>query len=221
MTAEGWRIEALCVGRPAVLAGGKRSAIAKQPVGGAVQVSTLGLDGDTQVDKRHHGGPEMAVHVYPLDHHAFWRGHLGDADALEQAGAFGSNVALSGIDETDVRIGERFRLGGAVLEVSQPRMPCATIERRFQNKGMVAAILESGRCGWYCRVIEEGEARAGDRMIPLAGTGTPYTVRAAFNALAEPGRIADGALLRELENCAALSPQWRAKASDKRTRHRL
>ena len=109
------------------------------------------------------------MHLYPLAHHAFWRASIGELPLLGDPGAFGGNIAVEHFDETQVRMGERFRLGTPLLEVSQPRMPCATIEHRFERKGMVAAILESGRCGWYFRVIEEGEAAAEDAHVPNPG----------------------------------------------------
>ena len=215
------KMEALCVGRSALLPGGKRSAIGKHPVPGPVRIGRLGLDGDLQVDKRHHGGPEMAVHLYPLAHHRFWRERLGEHPLLEDPGAFGGNIAMDDIDETQVRIGERFRLGAALLEISQPRMPCATIERRFERKGMVSAILESGRCGWYFRVLEEGEAAAGDQLEPIPDTGTGHTVRETFLALADPAGSVESTLVAELAESEALSPEWRAKAASKRRRHAL
>lgn len=215
------RVSALMVGKSALLPDGKRSAIAKHPVAGPVRIDRLGLAGDTQVDKRHHGGPEMAVHLYPLAHYAFWRGQLGDHPLLDDPGAFGGNLAVEGLDETQVRLGERFRLGTALLEISQPRMPCATIERRFERKGMVAAILASGRCGWYCRVIEEGEARAGDALEPVPDTGTPHTVRAVFMALADPASAVESGLVIELAECPVLTADWRARAASKLRRHAL
>lgn len=215
------RVEALLTGRSAPLPDGKRSAIAKHPVLGPVRIGKLGLDGDTQVDKRHHGGPEMAVHIYPFAHHAFWRERLGGHQLLADPGAFGGNVALDGLDETQVRIGQRFRLGTALLEISQPRMPCATIERRFERKGMVAAILETGRCGWYFRVIEEGDAAAGDTLEALADSGTPYTVREVFLALADPNGRIDRDLIGELAVLEPLAAEWRAKADAKLRRHAL
>jgi MOSC domain-containing protein YiiM len=214
-------VTALCVGRSALLPDGKRSAIGKHPVAGPVQITRLGLAGDVQVDKRHHGGPEMAVHLYPLAHHAFWRNKVGDHPLLADPGAFGGNVAVETLDETQVRIGERFRLGSALLEISQPRMPCATIERRFERKGMVAAILESGRCGWYFRVIEEGKAEAGDALEPIVGSGAPHTVRSAFSAVANPAAAVESELLAALEECDSLSADWRAKAVARLHRHAL
>lgn len=215
------KVEALMTGRSALLPDGKRSAIGKHPVLGPVRIGQLGLDGDMQVDKRHHGGPEMAVHLYPLAHHAWWRGVLGNHSLLDDPGAFGGNVAVEGIEEAQVRIGERFRLGNALLEISQPRMPCATIERRFQRKGMVAAILESGRCGWYFRVIEEGEAMAGDALNPIPETGTPHSIRTVFLALADPSSPFDAGLVAELAECPELTAEWRAKAVTKLRRHAL
>lgn len=206
-------VSALCVGRSALLPDGKRSAIGKRPWPGPVRIGRLGLAGDVQVDKRHHGGAEMAVHLYPLAHHDFWRERIGDHPLLDDPGAFGTNIAIGALDETQVRIGERFRLGSALLEISQPRMPCATIERRFERKGMVAAILESGRCGWHFRVVEEGEAQAGDRLEPVAQSGARHTVRAAFSAVANPTAPLDLRLLEELAQCGPLSPEWRGKAA--------
>lgn len=209
------RVAALMAGRSALLPGGKRSAIGKHPVTGAVHIGRLGLEGDLQVDKRHHGGPEMAVHLYPLAHHAFWREQLGDHPLLPDPGAFGGNVAIENLDETQVRIGERFELGSAVLEISQPRMPCATIERRFERKGMVAAIMETGRCGWYYRVVEEGTAQAGDMLHSIPGSGTACTIREVFMALADKKRAIDQTLANELADCLVLSADWRAKAAVK------
>lgn len=215
------RVSALMTGRSALLPGGKRSAIGKHPVAGPVRIGTLGLAGDMQVDKRHHGGPDMAVHLYPLAHYAFWRERLGDHPLLDDPGAFGGNLAVEALDETQVRLGERFRIGSALLEISQPRMPCATIERRFERKGMVAAILTSGRCGWYFRVIEEGEAEAGDMLEPVADTGTEHTVRTVFMALADPTGAVETGLVSELGECPVLTADWRAKAASKLRRHAL
>lgn len=214
-------VVALCVGRSALLPDGKRTAIGKYPVAGPVRIGRLGLAGDVQVNRQHHGGPEMAVHLYPLAHHAFWREQIGEHSLLAEPGAFGGNIAVESVDETMVRLGERFRLGSALLEISQPRMPCATIERRFERKGMVATILETGRCGWYFRVIEEGEAEAGEVLEALPGSGTPYSVRTVFAALANPAGPVDSELLHALAECPTLSPEWRAKAETKLRRHAL
>jgi MOSC domain-containing protein YiiM len=100
------------------------SAIAKQPVTGPVRVHRLGLDGDAQADLTVHGGPDKAIHHYPHDHYAFWRESLGDHPLLADYGAFGENIATDGLTEEAICIGDRWRLGTALVEVSQGRQPC-------------------------------------------------------------------------------------------------
>ena len=96
------------------------SAIAKQPVAGAVRVHLLGLEGDAQADLSVHGGPDKAIHHYPHDHYAFWREQLGDHPLLADYGAFGENIATEGLTEEAVCIGDRWRLGTALVEVRSP-----------------------------------------------------------------------------------------------------
>src|SRR6056297_2652630 len=104
-------IEAICTGTARPFNGAETSAIVKRPRQGAVQVLPDGFAPDEQADRRVHGGPEMAVHLYPLDHHDYWRDALGDSDLLDEPGAFGSNLAVRGLTEDAVHIGDRFRLG--------------------------------------------------------------------------------------------------------------
>jgi MOSC domain-containing protein YiiM len=127
-------IEAVCTGTARPFNGAETSAIAKRPREGTVQVLDEGLAPDEQADRRVHGGPEMALHLYPLDHHDWWRGEIGDHPALDEPGGFGSNLAVSGLTEEMVHIGDRFRCGTALIEVSQPRQPCWKIEHRFGHK---------------------------------------------------------------------------------------
>jgi MOSC domain-containing protein YiiM len=206
-----WRVDALLGGQPHPFRADEPSAIAKQPLQGRVAITTLGLAGDDQADKLHHGGPDMAVHVYPLDHHAFWRESLGDHRLLDDPGAFGSNLAISGMTEADLAIGDRFRLGGALLEVSRPRQPCWKIEHRFGAGGMVKAILQSGRAGWYFRVLGEGSAEAGDMLEPVEPSGSGWTVARTFAALYSPQFEDRDPALRELVELAPLAPGLRAQ----------
>ncbi|MEL7691344.1 MOSC domain-containing protein [Citromicrobium bathyomarinum] len=174
-------VEAICAGRAASLSDGKRTAIVKSPLDGPVEFGPGGVAGDEQVDRRHHGFPAMAVHLYPADHYAWLSEQFGDLPALDGPGSMGENLFVHGIDETSVHIGDRFRLGTAVIEVSQPRQPCATIERHLGRKGVVKAIVASGRCGMFFRVVETGTARAGDVLTPLEQGATDWTVRRAFH----------------------------------------
>ena len=207
-----YNIEAVCTGTVQILAGSPApTAIAKTAQPGKVAVLPLGLAGDHQADKRHHGGPEMAVHLYPLDHHEWWRSAIGAHDLLAAPGAFGSNLAVRGITEDMVQIGDRFRVGSALLEISQPRKPCVKIEQRFGVPRMVAQIIASARCGWYFRVIEPGEVAQGDCLERVASGAAGWDVARAFRAL--HGRGASSAELAELAALPALSPEMRARAA--------
>ncbi|WP_299193137.1 MOSC domain-containing protein [uncultured Erythrobacter sp.] len=214
-------LEAICTGTARPFNGAEASAIAKHPREGIVQFLEDGLAPDEQADKRVHGGPEMAVHLYPLDHHEYWRDELGAPDLLDQPGAFGSNLAVRGMTEDQVHIGDTFRVGpsatGALLQISQPRQPCWKIEHRFgafcEAKGMVTKIVSTGRSGWYFRVLEFGEARAGDAIERVEIGHQDWSVARAFAVLmAGKGSREE---LRELANLDALSPKLREKAKAK------
>ena len=206
-----WTVHAVCTGTARPFNGAELSAITKRPREGAVQVLEHGLAPDEQADRRVHGGPEMALHLYPLDHHAWWRTQIGDHPALDEPGGFGSNLAVTGLTEEMVHIGDRFRLGSAVIEVSQPRQPCWKIEHRFGAKGMVAQIIQTARCGWYFRVLEIGEVAAGDSLERIAIGAPEWSVARVFRAL-----VAGKATPEEraaLADLAPLSPKLRARAA--------
>lgn len=141
------------------------SGIAKSPVTGPLMLSKTGFVGDMQGDTRHHGGPEKAVHHYPFDHYVVWRHELGDHPLLAEPGAFGENIATSGLTEETVAIGDVFALGTALIEVSQGRQPCWRLNERFGRRDMAREVQTSGRTGWYYRVLEPGIVGSGDRLI--------------------------------------------------------
>ncbi|NQX95204.1 MAG: MOSC domain-containing protein [Erythrobacter sp.] len=209
-------IKAICTGTARPFNGAELSAIVKRPREGVVQLLEEGFAPDEQADRRVHGGPEKAVHLYPLDHHDVWRSELSDAAALallDEPGAFGSNLSVSGITEEDVFIGDRFRLGSAVIEVNQPRQPCWKVDHRFGVKGMTARIVATGRSGWYFRVLEVGEVQAGDTLERIEDGDTDWSAARVFTAL-----IQGKASREELEILAVhprLSPQIQAKAIKK------
>jgi len=158
-------VDAVLVGRAVDFTRpGSRSAIAKQPVDHAVAVAALGLAGDEQGDLRVHGGPDKAIHHYPRDHYAAWRDEIGAYPLLAQAGAFGENISTHGLTEPDVCLGDCFRLGTALVEVSQSRQPCWKLSDRFGVADMARRVQDSGRTGWYYRVLEAGRVRAGDTL---------------------------------------------------------
>lgn len=145
---------------------GSVSAIDKQPRAGAVQAGPDGLDGDEQGDRRVHGGPDKALHVYPFAHLAAWRRELPQAaDRLRAEGAFGENLAIDGPTETEVCLADRWRIGGARFEVSQGRQPCWKLDDRFGVDGMARLVQASGRTGWYLRVLDPGLVAARDAIV--------------------------------------------------------
>ena len=138
------------------------TSIFKDPVTGRVRLDRLNLAGDQQSDLRVHGGPNKAVYAYPAEHYPYWREQLPESPL--PWGAFGENFTTDGLIETDVCIGDRFRIGSAELVVTQPRMPCFKLSVRFNRGDMVKRFVKAGRSGFYLRVVLEGEVGAGDAI---------------------------------------------------------
>jgi len=162
-------VDHVLVGQPVPFGpNGEPSAIDKRPVPGPVPVTATGLGGDGQGDRRHHGGAEKAVHQYPRDHYAAWAAKDPTlAPRLQAPGAFGENVSAQGLTEDGVCIGDVFRLGSAVVQVSQARQPCWRLNVRFATRRMARAVQATGRTGWYYRVLEPGELSPGDALALL------------------------------------------------------
>ena len=158
-----------------------RTGIFKEPVLTPVPVYRLGLEGDLQADLNVHGGPRKAVYGYPAAHYDAWRQELPGVDM--PFGFFGENLTIEGLDETGVHLGDRFRAGTAVLEITQPREPCYKLGAKFGNARMIQRFRESGRSGFYFSVVEEGSLQAGD-IIELAGLGDRGISIAEMNARA-------------------------------------
>lgn len=146
-----------------------------------VEVSAINIEGDGQADLRAHGGPDKAVYVYPADHLPWWR----DAMAHVPLGgytAFGENLSVSGVVETDVCIGDRWQWGDVVLEVAQPRWPCFKLMLHSKRPTMVADFVDAARSGWYMRVIETGSAPTSGPIAVIHRDPERITVRDAFTA---------------------------------------
>ena len=205
-------IGAVLTGRVAPLGGGKAtSAIAKTSVEGPVAVGPLGLSGDAQADRRFHGGPDKAVHHYALDHAAAWRAELpGLPDLLERPGAFGENISTHGLTEHDVCVGDLWRVGSALLQVSQARQPCFKLNLRFGVSDMARRVQASGRTGWYYRVIEEGFVAAGDALDLVERPHPDWPLSRLLHHF-YVDRL-DAAVLREIAGLAALTESWRSLA---------
>lgn len=184
---------------------GSRSAIAKQPRDEALALSANGLAGDEQGDLRVHGGVEKAVHHYPREHYARWIEELGEHPLLGQPGAFGENFSTTGWTEADVCLGDCIRVGTALLQVSQGRMPCWKLSDRFGVAKLALRVQQSGRTGWYYRVLEEGVVRAGDRLQLVERQHPDWSLARLASVLFDT-RI-DSELLRECLQLP-LVPSW-------------
>ena len=143
---------------------GKRvsTGIFKEPVAGRVVARRLNLDGDRQADLIVHGGAEKAIYAYPAEHYDYWRQELPGM-ALPW-GMFGENLTTWGLLEDAVNVGDRFRVGAALLQATQPRLPCYKLGLKFGREDMVRRFLTGERYGWYLAVVEEGEIGAGDMI---------------------------------------------------------
>ena len=138
------------------------TGIFKEPVEGRVRLKTLNLDGDRQADLSVHGGPQKAVYLYPSEHYEFWKQELPDMNL--PWGMFGENLTTTGLFETEVHIGDKFRIGTAELMVTQPRMPCYKLGIRFGRADIIRRFLASERTGFYFLVLKEGEVGTGDEV---------------------------------------------------------
>jgi len=159
------------------------SGIDKHPVAVPVHLGREGLSGDGQGDRRHHGGPDKAVHHYPFDHYPTWQEEIGAVPLLDRPGGFGENISTTGLTEDDIALGDRFRLGGAVIEVSQGRQPCWKLNHRFAVADMAARVQRTGRTGWYYRVIEEGMVAPGDALALIDRRTPAWTLGRVWRVL--------------------------------------
>lgn len=182
------------------------TAVWKQPVQDRRMVRRLNIDGDGQGDLAGHGGEQRAVFVYQMDSYHYWEARLRRRDFTY--GQFGENFTIDGLPDDDVCIGDRYRIGSALFEVTQPRVTCYRVGIRMDEPRMAALLTASGKPGFYFRVLEEGVAGAGDEIVKVADGPERMTVAATNALLYLPGHP-----VVELERAlrvSALSPGWRA-----------
>lgn len=178
----------------------KRTAIDKRPVAGPVAVGRLGLAGDEQVDKPDHGGYEQALYAYAREDLDWWVERLGRELA---SGTFGENITTSGLEVTGGLIGEVWRLGSAVVQVTSPRIPCAVFAGWMDEHQWVKRFAAAGRVGAYLRVLEEGQVSAGDPVEILARPATRLTIAESVRAY-----YGDVDLMRRLLLVEGRSSKW-------------
>src|SRR5580692_5784573 len=203
------RLLALCVGLPRERAWrGRivRTGVLKEPVVGRRMVRRLNIDGDGQADLKGHGGEQRAVLVYQLESYRYWERELGRPEFA--FGQFGENFTVDGLSDDEVCIGDRYRIGNALFEVTQPRVTCYRVGIRMNEPRMAAFLTSSGRPGFYFRVLEEGEVGAGDEILRV-DEGKEQMSVAEINALLYSPQHPRDRLERALQ-IAALSPGWRS-----------
>jgi MOSC domain-containing protein YiiM len=161
------------------------SAIAKTAVSGPVLLDLTGLMTDEQGDLRSHGGPEKALLHYPSEHYLAWRAEMSLDPNVEnlEVGGFGENISTHGLSESDVAVGDIFELGGAVIQVSQPRQPCWKLNIRFNVSDMARKVQNSGRTGWYYRVLRSGIVEPQDSLVRVERLDPDWSLRRVQKAL--------------------------------------
>jgi ferredoxin-NADP reductase/MOSC domain-containing protein YiiM len=182
------------------------TGIWKNPVDGRCRVGRLNLDGDGQGDSAGHGGEQRAVFVYQIESYRYWQGQLNRTDFVH--GQFGENFTIEGLPDDAVCIGDRYRIGRALFEITQPRVTCYRVGIRMNEPRMPALLTSSGRPGFYFRVLQEGEVGAGDEIVKVGEAQERMTV-AEINALLYSPNHASDRLERALR-IEALSPGWRS-----------
>lgn len=186
------------------------SAIAKQPVTAALGLTHTGLADDRQADRTHHGGADKALHHYPAEHYPVWRVQLQDRADRFGIGGFGENLSTLGLTEDNVCLGDIYRLGRAVIQVSQGRSPCRKLNLRFDVPDMVERVTASGRTGWYYRVLEEGWVDPGGQLTRLERPHPAWPLARLWRVLfIDPP---DRAVLEELAALPVLGERWRERA---------
>jgi MOSC domain-containing protein YiiM len=182
-----------------------RTGIFKEPVDGPVILRRLNLDGDRQADLTVHGGPAKAVYAYPSEHYPLWKNELPGM-ALPW-GMFGENLTTEGLSEQETHIGDQFRIGEAIVMVTQPRTPCYKLALKFQRDDMLKRMLTNGRSGFYLAVIRQGVVQSSDSIERIHEDSERISV-AEINTLYRDGGK-DANLLKRAANLEALPASWR------------
>ena len=184
-----------------------KTGIFKNPIKGCVMLRTTNLDGDRQADLAVHGGPNKAVYAYPSEHYPMWRSELSDP-ALTW-GDFGENFTTEGLIEANVSIGDRYRVGSAIVRITTPRLPCFKLAAKFKSDHIIAHFLHSGRSGFYFAVDQEGEVGFGDKFELLGREKTTLTI-AEVNHL-YTAKSPDRETLRRSLHIRLLPESWRER----------
>lgn len=186
-----------------------KTAIFKQPVQQAVAIERLSIVGDEQADLVFHGGEHKAVYAFSADHYSYWQSTLNNENLA--CGSFGENFTVTGLSEADISIGDRLRFGSALLEVSQPRVPCFKLGIALDNKDAVKLFTKSYLTGVYFRVIEEGTAKTGDAVTFEKKAADSVSVKELFRAYFDRSYRENEQVFIKALALEALAPEWKEK----------
>tara|TARA_R100001244_G_scaffold44182_2_gene39789 strand:- start:42272 stop:42925 length:654 start_codon:yes stop_codon:yes gene_type:complete len=208
------RLDHLLTGTPQPFrADGEMSAIAKTSVDQPLMLGFLGLEGDRVADPVHHGGPDKALHLYPVEHYPFWREKYPEVTVLESPGAFGENFSCGQMIESQLCLGDIFRVGEALIECSHARQPCWKLNHRFGKPDVLKTVVRTGRSGSYFRVLEEGRVRAGDAMVQQARPFPDWPLDRLFGMIVAGQHKGRDAELKALSANPVLAETWRNRAA--------
>ncbi len=188
---------------------GRPTAMYKTPVQDPIELGVEGLIGDQHADLRVHGGPEKAVHLYPSTHYAKLAAQFGDAAPLLVPGSMGENIATADLDERDVRLGDVWQLGSALIQVCQPRNPCWKIDERFGCDGMALFIDQHLLTGWYWRVLQTGVVNPTDTLVLHQAASQATTLHQAMMLWREHRPDLDA--LSQLAETPGIAKVWQDK----------
>ena len=184
------------------------TGIFKKPVEGRVAARKLNLDGDGQADLTVHGGEHKAIYCYPVEHYSYWKKELPGREL--SMGNFGENLTTEGLQEDEVRLGDRWRIGTTETVVTQPRLPCYKLGIRFQSDDMVKRFLESKKTGFYLAVVREGDMGAGDEIETISREPVAVPVSEITRLyVAKRYAESDAASVRRALQVEALPESWK------------
>ena len=181
------------------------TSIFKKSVKGSVMLRNLNLDGDQQGNLQKHGGPDKAVCVYPCEHYTFWENELSRPDL--PWGMFGENFTTKGLLEDEVCIGDQFRIGSALLLVTQPRTPCFKLGIKFEDPKVIDLMWAHSRSGFYASVLQEGLVSSGDSIEQISKNPNSLTVAEVFALYQDPSP--NPGTIRRLLQLENLADEWK------------
>lgn len=201
-------IEAVYIGELSTIGpGNTATGIFKHASDQYHEVGELGLNGDIQVDKRVHGGPEKALYHYPAEHYALLQEALPHLSDSFIPGSIGENISTHGLIDTEVHIGDTFQLGNAIVQVSQPRRPCWKVNHKYGNAHIASLLMSEAISGWYYRILETGQLRRGDNIEFLDRLDNSIPVAEIWQILLQRLNKQPGPLVNA--KIPGLSDEWR------------